>query len=144
MIEKLGLTTDRSLAIDIAKLANEKSWQHQSDLQIDRQKFDEGVSYIDESLKSGKPVIIGVHYENRTDIVNRYGNKATFHFMVIVGKKCKNGEEYYRFYDPGREKDEKGTSELNLLKVDRIRGMIYNYYKDDDVIYTITEIRKNK
>ena len=144
MIEKLGLTTERSLAIDIAKLANENSWKYQSDLQADRQKFDEGVSYIDGALKSGKPVIIGVHYEKRKDIVNKYGNNATFHFMVIVGKRCINGEEYYRFYDPGRTIIGDGANELNLLKIDRIRGMIYNFYKDDKTIYTITEVRKNK
>jgi len=89
-------------------------------------------------------VIIGVHYEKRKDIVNKYGNKATFHFMVIVGKRCINGEEYYRFYDPGRGEASYGANELNLLKIDRIRGMIYNFYKDDKIIYTITEVRKNK
>jgi hypothetical protein len=64
--------------------------------------------------------------------------------MVIVGKVCKNGEEYYRFYDPGRTLIEDGASKTNLLKVDRIKGMIYNYYNKKNTIYTITEIRKNK
>ena len=141
MIEKSGLTTERSLAIDMAKLANEKCWQHQSDLQVDRQKFDEGVSYIDGSLKSGKPVIIGVHYEKRKTKVGNI-NSATFHYMVVMGKVCKNGEEYYRFYDPGRGNVNDGADALNLLKIDRIRGMIYGYYFDS--LYTITEIRKSK
>jgi hypothetical protein len=140
MIEKLGLTTERSLAIDIAKLANEKSWQNQSDLQVDRQKFDEGVSYIDGALKSGKPVIIGVHYEDRDKKVNNT-NSATFHYLVVMGKVCKNGEEYYRFYDPGTENPLKGANEINLLKIDRIKSMIYGNYSDN--LYTITEIRKN-
>jgi len=140
MIEKLGLTTERSLAIDIAKLANEKCWQHHSDLQADRQKFDEGVSYIDGALKSGNPVIIGVHYEDRDKKVNNT-NSATFHYLVVMGKVCKNGEEYYRFYDPGTENPLKGANEINLLKIDRIKSMIYGNYSDN--LYTITEIRKN-
>jgi len=140
MIEKSGLTTERSLAIDIAKLANEKCWQHQSDLQADRQKFDKGVSYIDGALKSGNPVIIGVHYEDRDKKVNNT-NSATFHYLVVMGKVCKNGEEYYRFYDPGTENPLKGANEINLLKIDRIKSMIYGNYSDN--LYTITEIRKN-
>jgi len=142
MIEKCGVTTSRDLAIDIATLANKNNWAKQSDLIADRQKFEEGVDYLDKTLKSGKPVVIGVHYEDRkTKIDNE--NSATFHYMVIMEKVCRNGEEYYRFYDPGREKETNGASQENLLKIDRIKGMIYNYYKDNK-IYTITEIRKNK
>jgi hypothetical protein len=140
MIEQFGLTTNRSQAIDIATLINNKSWKKQSDLQVDVTKFEESVAYIDETLTSGKPVLIGVHYENEKNKLYN-ANKATLHYMIIVGKIYKNNKEYYWFYDPGTKNELLGKSAINLLEIDRNKNMIHGIYKD--IPYTITEVRKN-
>jgi hypothetical protein len=141
MIEQFGVTTNRSQAIDIATLKNSKSWKEQSDLQADVAKFEENITYIDETLASGNPVLIGVHYQNKyREPYN--ANKATFHYMVIVGKIHKNNKEYYWFYDPGRIVQNKGISTTNLLEIDRNKNMIHGIYKNNKP-YTITEVRKN-
>jgi hypothetical protein len=64
MIEKFNVTTNRAQAIDIATLITNSSWKTQSDLQANAEKFQESVDYVDATLASGKPVIIGVHYNN--------------------------------------------------------------------------------
>jgi hypothetical protein len=140
MIEQFGLTTNRSQATDIATLINNNSWKYQSDLQADIAKFEESITYIDETLKSGNPVLIGVHYQNKyREPYN--ANLATFHYMIIVGKIHKNDKEYYWFYDPGTSDELKGKSAFNLLEIDKNRNMIHGIYKNNP--YTITEVRKN-
>jgi hypothetical protein len=141
MIEQFGVTTNRSQAIDIATLINKDNWEKQSDLQADVAKFTESIFYIDETLTAGNPVLIGVHYENEKDKLYN-ANKATLHYMIIVGKIHKNDKEYYWFYDPGTSNELKGKSVDNLLEIDRNRNMIHGIYKDDKP-YTITEVRKN-
>ena len=142
MIEQFGVTTNRNQAIDIATLINNNKWKEQSDLQADAEKFTEAVAYIDSTLKLGKPVLIGVHYKNTIDKPYN-ANKATIHYMVIVGKIHKDNKEYYCLYDPGTQQvnEDKGKATSNLLEVDKTKNMIYGTYKDKP--YTITEIRKN-
>jgi hypothetical protein len=140
MIEQFGLTTNRNQAIDIATLINSNSWKEQSDLQSDVAKFEESIVYIDETLSAGNPILIGAHYKNRkTKLYNT--NKATLHYMVIVGKIHKDNKEYYWFYDPGTSNELKGKSAVNLLEIDKNKNMIHGTYNDKP--YTITEIRKN-
>ncbi|MDR3227704.1 MAG: hypothetical protein LBT56_08560, partial [Prevotellaceae bacterium] len=77
MIEQFGLTTDRNQAIDIATLISEKNWKEQSDLQTNAAKFEESITYIDETLNAGNPILIGVHYKNTySEPYNK--KKATF------------------------------------------------------------------
>jgi hypothetical protein len=143
MIEQFGLTTNRAQAIDIATLKNNSSWKTQSDLQADAAKFNESITYIDETLAAGKPVLIGMHYENDKDKLYNT-NKATLHYMIIVGKIYKNNKEYYWFYDPGRgvQYELEAKSQTNLLEIDRNKSMIHGIYKENKP-YTITEVRKN-
>jgi hypothetical protein len=136
MIEQFGVTTNRSQAIDIATLISDNRWEKQSDLQVNIAKITEGIDYIDATLKSGKPVLIGIHYENNKKKLYN-ANKATLHYMVIVGKISKNDKEYYYFYDPELQ----GKAATNLLKIDRSKSMIHGIYKG--IPYTITEVRKN-
>jgi len=140
IIEKFKVTTNRTQAMDIATLINNMQWRLQSDLQANSSLFKSSLTYIDTTLKAGKPVIIGVHYSN--DKNGTYNsNNATFHFMVIVGKVHKNDKVYYRFYDPGRTIEIYGKSETNLLEIDMIKEMIHCLYNNK--IYTVTEVRKN-
>jgi hypothetical protein len=140
MIEQFGLTTNRAQAIDIATLKSNSSWKEQSDLQADVVKFNESITYIDEMLKLGKPVLVEVHYQNEKDKLYN-ANKATLHYMVIVGKIYRNDKEYYWFYDPGISDEIKGKAAINLLEIDKNRNMIHGIYKDKP--YTTTEVRKN-
>ena len=141
MIEKFNKTTDRSQAIDIATLINEKEWKLPSDLQFNSEKFTEAITYIDATLKSGNPLVIGVHYTNTHNGAYN-SNKATFHYMVLVGKYYKNKKEYYRFNDPGRTSEANGKAETNLLEIDKTNNKISCTYNGKT--YTITEVRKNK
>ncbi|MCK9562709.1 MAG: hypothetical protein M0R02_08320 [Bacteroidales bacterium] len=140
MIEKFNITTNRGQAIDIVTLINNSKWRKQSDLQANKERFNEAIIYIDESLKAGKPLVIGVHYVNNNNKTYN-NNKATLHFMVIVGKVYKDNKVYYRFYDPGKISESFGKSKSNLLEIDLSRKMIYATYNNKT--YTITEIRKN-
>jgi hypothetical protein len=140
MIEQFGLTTNRSQAVDIATLINSNSWKYQSDLQADVAKFEESITYIDETLAAGNPVLIGVHYKNTYS--NPYNaNKATFHYMVIVGKIHKNNREYYWFYDPGTRDELQGNSSNNLLEIDRSKNIIHGNYKG--IPYTLKSATKS-
>ncbi len=140
IIEKFNVTTDRTQSIDIATLISDTEWSLQSDLQSNLSLFELSISYIDKSLKAGKPIVIGVHYNN--NYPKTYNtNKATFHFMVIIGKIYKNDKVYYRFYDPGRTNELNGKSENNLLKIDNKQNLIYGDYRSKT--YTVTEVRKN-
>jgi hypothetical protein len=140
MLEQFGVTTNRNQAIDIATLINNNSWKDQSDLQVDVAKFEESITYIDEELDAGKPVVIGVHYKNNKDRLYN-ANRATLHYMVIIGKIHKNDAEYYWFYDPGRTVQNYGVAATNLLEIDKNKNMIHGIYIDKP--HTITEVRKN-
>jgi len=140
MIERFNVTTNRDQSIDIATLITNSSWESQSDLQANADKFYESVDYIDATLKSGKPVLIGVHYDNKKRRTYNT-NKATFHYMVVMGKVYKNGKEYFRFYDSGSTSETTGKAETNLLEIDKSRKMIHGLYNNK--IYTVTEVRKN-
>jgi hypothetical protein len=101
------------------------------------------VGYVKNKLQSNRPVLIGVHYTNGSSVPPNNANRATRHFMVIVGyRKEKNGNEYFLFYDPGRttERQSSATSPNNKLIINRQQGSIQGSY--DDKTYTITEIIK--
>ncbi len=140
IIEKKDVRTDRSQAIDIVGLKNDKKWKEFADLMSNPTNFNIGVQYLDNALSTDKPVVVGVHYENRKDTTYNK-NKATFHYIVVVAKIVINGKVYYRFIDPGRGTVGDGANEQNLLEVNLTSYMITGLYQDK--IYTITEIRKN-
>ena len=94
--------------------------------------------------------IVNINSDNKKTYIHELGHKsmynanaATFHYMVIIGKIHKNGKEYYRFYDPGREavNEAKATSNTNLLEIDRNQSMLHGTYNEKQ--YTVTEVRKN-
>jgi hypothetical protein len=140
MLEKFGVTTNRSQAIDVATLIDKTSWRYPSDLLSSSANFETAVQYIDKALESGKPILIGTHYNNTYDIAYNT-NSATFHYMVIVGRSIRDTKKYYRFYDPGRTTKAEGDSESNLLEVNASMHSISGMYRGKT--YTITEIRKN-
>jgi hypothetical protein len=140
MIEQFGLTTNRSQAIDIATLIDEKKWKDPSDLYSIPTKFEEAIRYIDETLLTEKPVLIGVYYKNNYSYTYN-GNPATFHYIVIVGKIYTNNKEYYKFFDVGTTDENIGNNKSNLLEINVDLSLIFGNYQNRN--YIVTEIRKN-
>jgi hypothetical protein len=110
-------------------------------LNYDLSSTEEGLNYIIDRLRAGKPVLIGIHYTNGSKPPNNT-NRATRHFMVVVGyKKDANGQESFRYYDPGRKTETDGASINNKLIVDKTQNSISGTYKNTETC-TITEIVK--
>ncbi|MEQ8683837.1 MAG: hypothetical protein RIE86_01030, partial [Imperialibacter sp.] len=100
------------------------------------------IIYVKDKLKRGRPVIIGVHYTNGTSTPPNNNNRATRHFMIIVGIGTLDDKLYFRFYDPGRSlaNAANATSPENILVVDKESGKVEgNYYNRT---YSLTEIVK--
>lgn len=105
--------------------------------------LDDAVKYIKDRLNAGRPVLIGVHYTNGSSTPPNNPNRATRHFMIVVGTGIEGGNSYFRFYDPGRKTENQinAISPTNKLIINRQKGSIQGSYNDRT--YTITEIIKN-
>ncbi len=90
--------------------------------------------------KRGLPVLIGTHYNSEDGRIPKNANRATRHFMVVVGMGMEGDNLYFRFYDPGTSKELSATSEDNKLVVNRQQGSIQGFYQNHT--YPITEILK--
>jgi len=92
--------------------------------------------------KRGLPVLIGTHYNSKDGRIPNNANRATRHFMVVVGMGMEGDNLYFRFYVLGRGVDyeSSATSEDNKLVVNRQQGSIQGFYQNHT--YTITEILK--
>jgi Ni,Fe-hydrogenase III component G len=108
----------------------------------DKNKIDEGFNYIKNELQAHRPVLIGVHQTNRGNNPPNNKNRATCHWMIVVGIGMENGVKYIRFFDPGRKVDNHNdaTSVDNKLKYDSNNGCYSGIYRGE--IYTLTEIIK--
>jgi hypothetical protein len=129
--------------IFVAKFNNDENWRtsYGSKIITATDNLKKAVSYIKEEIKDNhRPVVIGTHFTNRSNQPPGNINKATYHFMVVIGYGADENGEYFRFYDPGRylEQKDKATSKENKLYLDN--GFIKGIYRDQT--YTITEINK--
>ena len=111
-------------------------------LNYDTESFVDAVKYIKDKLRSGLPILIGTHYTNGTSTPPRNNNRATRHFMVVVGMGMEGDNLYFRFYDPGRGVSSRSyaTSINNKLTISRKQGFIQGNYQNRT--YTITEVVK--
>jgi hypothetical protein len=100
------------------------------------------INYMKEKLKSGRPVLIGVHYTGVTYNPPNNNNRATRHFMIVVGYEKKGGVIKFWFYDPGRDvsKESEATSINNVLLVNKEKGCLQGTYQN--ITYTLTEVVK--
>lgn len=110
-------------------------------LNLNAESAKEAVDYMMTRLRSEKPVLIGVHYTNGGKPPNNI-NRATRHFMVVVGMTVKRGSVSFRFYDPGRgvANQSHATSVDNLLIFDEDNGYVRGSYNSET--YTLSEIVK--
>jgi RHS repeat-associated protein len=99
----------------------------------------QGIQTIDNYIANGKTPIVGVNVNGGTNSDN--ANRATQHFVVIVGSGVDNGGKYYNFYDPGTSYESKGASPDNKLYLngDILSGK--SVYNQNTATYVVTEVR---
>ncbi len=108
------------------------------------ENFASSLSNLDESLKKGIPVIVGVNKSTKDfDWTNTKADGSvspTDHFVVIVGKTVTGeGKVAYRFFDPARYRAADGTSPNNLLVQGDNGQFTGNPYKSHN--YSLGELR---
>lgn len=106
---------------------------------IPAQTYDQAKTVLNSNLEAGNPVIIGV---NRGKLSVGNANKATTHFIVVVGREFVNGFNQYRFYEVGTSSIVKGTHLENVL-IEGANGQFkgHSFYNKDKCTYIITEVR---
>jgi hypothetical protein len=120
-----------------------KETYNAASLNYNGKNAEDAVTYMRERLRNRKPVLIGVHYTNGGKPPNN-NNRATRHFMVVVGMKVTSESISFRFYDPGRSIPNRAeaTSENNLLNYDSDKGYIRGLYNGQT--YTLSEVVKTE
>ena len=102
------------------------------------EELNNGIQYMINKLQQGRPIIIGAHYINTNYGPPNNPNKATRHFVVIVGYVRNNNQEYFLFYEPATSDITVGASQNNRLSVNRQEGYIRG--TNNGKTYTITGI----
>jgi len=125
----------------IAKFTSDDNWETEYNTKtlLKTDEFNNAISYIKNEIKYYKhPVVVGVHYSNRGKKPYGNSNKATYHFMVVVGYGEDENGLYLKLYDPGRTEDYKDkATNIKLYVTD---SFVTGKYQGKD--YTITEIIK--
>ena len=108
---------------------------------IPTSRYSEGISYIDNQLRMGHPVIVGVDYKNGHSTGDGRADQAADHFVIIVGGDLSSG---YHYFDPATASQERGTSSSNKFteQVGVLRSTTNCTGKSHE--YILTSIRKNK
>lgn len=106
-------------------------------------QFNRGISEIDQALRNGEPIIVGVHYDNHQKPSPNSDN-MTNHFIVISGyHTSENGERIYEFFDPRTRNVTNGTTGNTLRVVDG--KMVGQFgHGEEPYDYTVTTVRPNK
>ena len=130
------------IQIGVEKSSTDNS-SHSSSLTIDFVKASEGLNYINQQLETGYPILVGVDYKAGSP----NSDKTTDHFIVIVGRGCKNNEVYYLFYEVGTGQQEngqyKGAHENNKLYLKKDNTLQGTPYHNSNKKYIVVQIRKN-
>ena len=103
--------------------------------------FEEGLDYIDGQLAQGNPVIVGVDYGPGHTTGPDWKDKATNHFVIIVGGGRTSG---YHFYDPGTAHPDQGTSTKNKFTINDGILMSTETHVGGAEYNKLVSIRKNK
>jgi len=93
-------------------------------------KSKQAIEYINKALANGHPVRAGVNHTFGNKI-NEKENPTTDHYVVIVGRKCIEGEIFYQYWDVGTIR---GKSEHYRFRLDgnklRLYADLSGYYKN--------------
>lgn len=145
ILTNAGLSSDSApndgTVVQIASEGGTDKSSQTSYISINSQKVKDGVTYIDEQLELGYPVLVGVDYKSGSP----NSDKTTDHFVVIVGRECSDNEIFYYFYEVGTgARTGHGTSDDNKLYLKKdgsLRGTpAYKTSRN----YIVSQIRKNK
>jgi len=120
--------------ITLATFTDDNNWQtmYNTKTLSSSNTEEEAYNYIKDQINNeSHPVVIGVHHTNRTSSSPGNSNKATYHFMVVIGYGNDESGRYILFYDPGRSDDNR-----LYIKDSFIKGSYRNK------TYTITQILK--
>jgi RHS repeat-associated protein len=105
-------------------------------------------SKINESLKSGSPVIVGVDYTS-IQKANKQTDNTTDHFIVIVGRGIDDKGMYYEFYDNATSQQSSGTNttinRLYIQKDGTLTGeTTWGDSSGSDINFKVTQVRPNQ
>lgn len=132
--------------IEIAKEIKNPKMQQIDYLSVNIEKAKQGISYMDEQLEKGYPIVVGVDHA--------YGNvyntdKTTDHFVVIVGRGYDEKGLFYRFYEVGtgkanEEKYQWGTNDNNKLYMQSNSTLSGQTQMGNKKNYVVTQVRINQ
>lgn len=106
---------------------------------IDKDQSKQGVIYINSELEKNHPIQVGVNHT----LGLKTNGLTTDHFVVIVGRGCEEGKEYYLFYEVGTSNKNKGINENNKLYLDPSDYSLKGTTEYNRKNYTVSQIRKN-
>ncbi len=87
-----------------------------------KKNTEKAVSYINQILEAGNPVMVGV--DDQDGFAKSNGDESTDHWIVIVGRGNDNKGNYFLFYDNATGCGESGASDNNRLYYDADSGEI--------------------
>ena len=128
--DQMGPDSGLSNAINTATLANGKPTPNS--------KTKQGVDTINSYLLNGKPITVGVNMDGGP---GDNTNRATEHYVKIVGAGVDQKGQYYNFFDPGTHYADKGTSPQNRLYVNPDYSLTGTTAYNSDASYLVTEVR---
>lgn len=107
------------------------------------EKNNEGIEYLDTALDKNFSIVVGVNHTFKNDKPKKsqlHNEETTDHFVIIVGRYCKNNRLYYRFWDVGTQYGE--CNDYKFLMSDDKHLICNETYRSDGHGYTITQIRR--
>lgn len=138
----------KSNMYQVARAASNPAVGEQSDyLEIDKTKASEGLTYMNQQLEEGFPVLVGVDYKSEE---SPNSDDTTDHFIVIIGRGCSENGQYYIFYevgsyyktvdDIGKQAGQSDKNKLYLKKDGTLQGSPVSMSHKN---YIVVQIRKN-
>jgi hypothetical protein len=121
-----------------------KSYNESGTTQVNLSETKKGITYVNQALQAGIPVLIGVDYAPGYPPGNQ--DHTTDHFVVIVGAGTDANGKFYRFYDNGTDQIGRGTNPDNKLYYNDSTGLISGHThvgKLSGFTYKVTQIRKS-
>jgi hypothetical protein len=98
----------------------------------------EGINAIIESLKQGKPIMVGVDYAFGRGI----NEGTTDHYIVIVGQGSDEKGNYFQFFDNATAHNSLGASSNNKFRLNTENNTLAGQFRNHN--YTVSQVRPAK
>lgn len=115
IIKQLGISCEGYNAKGIAFFQLGLENDDKSDLIFDQKESRNAIEYMNKALDFGHPLRIGVNHTLGGSI-NERDNPTTDHYVVVVGRKCIDGEIYYQYWDVGTIRGQQESYRFKLTK----------------------------